>query len=515
MAHEQEATLAPWYRLADGSELASHTLSWLWGRSQAVGAILRYGDIHPTEPVGAVSTSTGKGNAPVAPGVTTPDAGTRVLHIYAVGDGDRVISSPAGADERFSRTSRGSTGVQAGAADTLVAARRQRDGDLLVRGADEAVVASGDGRHQSAALAYSHTDAYPDADTNTYSDSDADSDSHAYTNPHADSDSHAYTNSHADSDSHTYTNSHADTHAHADSDSDSHTNSHADTYADAYAYAYARADAALTSGSHLHPASEANANSDPDSYPHAHAHTNAHPDADSYSYTNSHAHTDTYAHTDAYPHFDSNAHAHANPNAHFAAHAHAHANPNAHFAAHAHGHAGARPRANSHPDIDAYPHANAHSDTHPDTNAGPIAPTHPHGNADTDADCLRDDARRYADTHSRSGTCPGPDSGSGRNRGALAGRCAGLAHDATGPRGQHLSGGVRRDLCPGARFGSRDGDEYQPGGDVVYGERWGHAARPALARECSGPSRRRCALTPASPGSRLAVAHADPRHPTR
>ena len=101
LAHEKEATLAVWYRLADGTELTSHTLSWLWGESQAVGAILRYGDINPTAPIGAIATSTGIGNAPVSPGIKVTDAGTRILYIYAVGDGDRVISAPEDTEDRF------------------------------------------------------------------------------------------------------------------------------------------------------------------------------------------------------------------------------------------------------------------------------------------------------------------------------------------------------------------------------------------------------------------------------
>ena len=52
IAAEDEARLAIWYRVADGSEGESYAFTWADGRSRGGGAILRYRGVDPASPIG-------------------------------------------------------------------------------------------------------------------------------------------------------------------------------------------------------------------------------------------------------------------------------------------------------------------------------------------------------------------------------------------------------------------------------------------------------------------------------
>ncbi|MXX18834.1 MAG: hypothetical protein F4Z48_04985, partial [Dehalococcoidia bacterium] len=110
--HQEEATLAVWYRFADGSEGESLTLGWTGGKRQAIAAILRYRGVDPAYPVGSVGVATAETNAPTAPSVTATRANARILRVYGADGGDltAVGGYPAGHEGRFSLGSRGSSG---------------------------------------------------------------------------------------------------------------------------------------------------------------------------------------------------------------------------------------------------------------------------------------------------------------------------------------------------------------------------------------------------------------------
>ena len=71
--HQEEATLAIWYRLADGTEEQSYTLEWTGGKRPAVAAILRYRGAHTTDPIGPDRRMPpDETNEPEAPSVARP-----------------------------------------------------------------------------------------------------------------------------------------------------------------------------------------------------------------------------------------------------------------------------------------------------------------------------------------------------------------------------------------------------------------------------------------------------------
>ena len=74
--------LAVYYKLADGSE---STASFSWGGSrQAAGAVLRYSNVDPNEPIGAFNQQRGSADTVTAPVVETTRDGSRALRIAVV-----------------------------------------------------------------------------------------------------------------------------------------------------------------------------------------------------------------------------------------------------------------------------------------------------------------------------------------------------------------------------------------------------------------------------------------------
>ena len=71
--------LTVFYRIADGSET---TASFSWGSvRRAAGAVLRFSNVDPNDPVGAARIQRGSSPAPTAPVITTTRDGSRVLRI--------------------------------------------------------------------------------------------------------------------------------------------------------------------------------------------------------------------------------------------------------------------------------------------------------------------------------------------------------------------------------------------------------------------------------------------------
>ena len=71
--------LMVYYKIADGSETQA-TFTW-GGERQAAGAILRFSNVDPNDPIGDSRPQRGTSDAPTAPGVTTTRDGSRVLRI--------------------------------------------------------------------------------------------------------------------------------------------------------------------------------------------------------------------------------------------------------------------------------------------------------------------------------------------------------------------------------------------------------------------------------------------------
>ena len=74
--------LSAFYKLADGSET---TADFTWnGTRGAAGAVVRYSNVDPDDPIGEAASLRGTSVQPRAPGVTTTQDGSRVLRIVAV-----------------------------------------------------------------------------------------------------------------------------------------------------------------------------------------------------------------------------------------------------------------------------------------------------------------------------------------------------------------------------------------------------------------------------------------------
>ena len=118
------ASTAVWYRVADGTEPASYTFTWL-SSTNAVGALSRYSGVDPASPIDAWATNTGSSSSPSAPSVVTTLDDTIVLRIMAA-DGKRIPNSgsyPVGHNGRYELETTGFiANVSGAAADTLQAA---------------------------------------------------------------------------------------------------------------------------------------------------------------------------------------------------------------------------------------------------------------------------------------------------------------------------------------------------------------------------------------------------------
>ncbi len=119
---DADATLAVWYRIADGSEPSTYDFGWTGGPAEGAVAILRYRDVDPDAPIGTIAVGTGEGNAAKAPAVAS-GAGARILRIYAADGGEEPAGDgyPDGHEGRFALASDGSAGLGVGAADAVVA----------------------------------------------------------------------------------------------------------------------------------------------------------------------------------------------------------------------------------------------------------------------------------------------------------------------------------------------------------------------------------------------------------
>ncbi|MDE2932232.1 MAG: hypothetical protein OXS47_00010, partial [Chloroflexota bacterium] len=195
---------------------------------------------------------------------------------------------------------------------------------------------------------------------------------------------------------------------------------------------------------------------------------------------------------------DANSYAHTQPEAYSHADRYTYSNPN--------------PNADSHsiPDPDTHTRtqgnllANSIGSAGGFTESASLSRSHPgtdcHGNADSNP-------------HARPGSRPDTDYHLGyaatyRNTGS---DCA----DPKVGRGIRLTARAERDLCCGGWFGERSGGEHRRGSRIVHGQRRGDLSGCAPARACSGAPSLGRALTRCSPGSRLASADVETRHPTR
>ncbi|MEM1326554.1 MAG: SdrD B-like domain-containing protein [Bacteroidota bacterium] len=100
-ASGDNATLAIYFRIADGSEPANYTFTWT-GSEQAIGAISRYSNVDIANPIHALDVATGSSTNPTAPDITTTLDDVLLIRLFgADGDGGNFATVPSGTTEIF------------------------------------------------------------------------------------------------------------------------------------------------------------------------------------------------------------------------------------------------------------------------------------------------------------------------------------------------------------------------------------------------------------------------------